>query len=186
MKSFKEFVAEQDQLFELHQLVEVLDRPYKLSDISDHIPLENIDKMRDMGFSDMEFHVCDDEPGHAFFTGKKDGAYEVHRQNTTSGEEVHDKNLMVNKVPSKFVSTAFHLIANKVRVGNNVRIVASSDHLDSYHSIAKTVAKRKGFAVTEPVPHEVKDGTLLSSFLVKPIKQFDFEGLNMSKVRDTK
>jgi hypothetical protein len=158
-------------LLPLGEISESLDNPYKLENVTKSVPLEEKVKLQRLGYQNLEFHQCLDEPGHAFFLGRKDGAYEIHHQHVKDGVELSGKNLM-DKMPSRFVSTAFHLADKHLKIGHSVRIIATEDHIDGYHRLSKMIAKRKNYVVSEP--QDQGNGT--SAFTVKRSSDYSLLG----------
>ncbi len=153
-------------------LVESLDKTYQLQDVTNFNP----DLVKHLEFnrcSDVSIHACVDEPGHSFVVFRRNDAYEIHHQNYTDGKEQVGKNHL-DKTPSKFVSTAFHLAKSKVDAGHPVRIIASDDHITHYHRLAKIIANKHEYGVTDPIQHP---DTKLHTFLIHKNKNSIFHGM---------
>lgn len=140
------------QVYKDMVLLESLDKPYQLTDVT-HANKKAVETIKKDGGSRINLYTCDDEPGHAFISYFKDGAFEIHHQHVKNGEELTGKNHM-EKMPARFVSTAFNLASNHVDSGHSVRIVGTDDHIDNYHRLAKAIARRKGYTVNEIQPHD--------------------------------
>lgn len=166
MISFIEYCHQKDWVIPIHILVESLDFPYTLEDITDQVSQENKNSLMKRGYSNMEFHQCLDEPGHSFFVARKDGAYEIHHQNFQNGVELQDHNVL-GKVPSKFVATAFALADAKLKAGKSVRIIARDELIDKYHRLATRISKKRGYTIT---PYRTDPKTELHSFVLNPPK----------------
>lgn len=130
------------------QFKESLDRPYDLDDVTKSVSSDLIAVMRKHNYQNMQFYQVKNEPGHAFFVGRKNGFYEIHHQFVKDGYEIHDKNLM-DKTPSKFVTTAFFLIDQKLKSSKPVKIIASEDHIENYHRLAGIIARKKNYTVSD-------------------------------------
>lgn len=147
-------------------LTESLDTPYKLSDITSTVHKDVYDQLEPQGFSELTFHKCDDEDGHFFFTGKRNGAYEVHHLNYKSGvQKVGVNQSGLDKNPSKFVTTAMMLGTDKLKSGHPVRIVAEPTMIYSYHRLAKVVGKWFGYSVSD---HAQSDDGYRHEFMIHP------------------
>lgn len=156
------------QLYHHMLLVESLDKPYQLTDITSTIDQDVYDQLEPQGFSELVFHKCDDEDGHFFFTGKRNNAYEVHHLNYKDGiQKVGINQSGLDKNPSKFVTTAMMLATDKLKAGHQVRIVAEPNMIDSYHRLAKVIGKRFGYSVSDHIPSS--DG-YRHEFMITPPK----------------
>lgn len=133
-------------------LLESLDKPYNLTDVT-HLNQKAVGVITKDGGSRIKLYTCDDEPGHAFISYFKDGAFEIHHQHVKDGQELTGKNHMT-KMPTRFVSTAFHLASDHIDSGHSVRIVGTNDHIDVYHRLAKRIAKSRGYTVNDIQEHD--------------------------------
>lgn len=144
-------------------LLESLDKPYNLTDVTAYQHPDDMKKLTDSGFTDVKFYSCADEPGHAFMTAMRHGAMEIHHQNMSTGEDAMGQKNVMNKVPSKFVATAFRLSIDNLNKNVPIRIVATDTHIDSYHRLASAIGRRYGYNVSRPYQRE-KDG--LHTFMI--------------------
>lgn len=151
-----------EQIYRDMILLESLDSPYKLTDVTSFQPKEIFDRLTDENLHDVKFYSCDDELGHSFITGTRHGSFEVHHQNYQNGAELQGQKNVLGKPPSKFIATAFSLMKPSLDARQQVRIVAPEVHINSYHRIASAVARRHGVSVSTPFKQD--DG--LHTFLI--------------------
>lgn len=99
------------------------------------------------------FRVHRSETGDHILSFEKDNATEIHHAapNDESGHILRTNDgSPLNKSPNvKFVSTMFSMAKGFVSQGKRVRISATGELINKYHSIAKTLKKRHGFDVSE-------------------------------------
>ena len=130
-------------------LFESLDNPYRLTDVTEqnahHIP-----DMEKHGFTNIHMYTCDEEPGHAFFTGMRGDSFEIHHQHMRDGVEMQGQKNIMDKTPSRFIATAFSLVKPELDSGKSVRIISSISHVDAYHRLATAIGRKHKYRVTKP------------------------------------
>ena len=161
-------------------LLESLDKPYDLEDIT-HMNPDLVSKMKtNYDFEDdIKFYGCKDAPKHAFFTGTKHGAFEIHHQYFDKREMQGQKNFN-DIVPSRFVATSHKLILSQLEKEPDkpIRIVASDAHAESYHKLAKVLARKHKLNVSPIYKHD--DGDHVFSIGKNPSPLF-----GMPKIKQT-
>jgi hypothetical protein len=134
--------------YNLKVLLETLDKPYSLTDITDkndHIVqhLRSVD-----GATDIKLQAVDVHPEQTFISYLKDGAYEIHHHVSRDAGQFNGKNIS-KTTPSKFVSTVFDFVKSKVDDGHPVRIISADSHFNVYHRLSKIISNKHGFSVTD-------------------------------------
>ena len=137
-------------------LLESLDRPYELEDVTKHLG-HQLPELEKHGFNSIRLYSCVDEPGHAFMTGYRGGAFEIHHQHMIDGIEMQGQKNILGKTPTRFVSTAFNLIRPELESGKDTRIIAPEAHISAYHRLATVIGKKYGYRVTEPYKRDDGD-----------------------------
>jgi len=161
MISFKEF------------LIELFDKPWKLED---HSKTPNGQLFKNhiksitgthIGF---KFFKAEGDNGHVLEYAHN-GAIEIHHldKDFVSGEKPV---IPSNKPNPRFIATMKNRIENHVEHNRHrVRVVAPDNLINNYHRIAHSLAKKNGYHVTVPMPHEHPFGNreeTYKSFYIRP------------------
>lgn len=159
-------------LYEAYQQVrlqESLDKPYHLNDVTADNPML-VAMIERSGGKNVRLLQPDDYPSHKFFDFDKDGAKEVHHAIIDGYKQISGKNITAGVVPTKFVSTMFHLIKQHVDAGHRVRILATDDHSKQFKKISSLLANRHGYTISEPQfhSHHPIGGKLTEFYITRP------------------
>ena len=142
-------------LYEAYQQVrlqESLDKPYHLNDVTADNPMM-VTMVERSGGNNVKLYQPDDHPTHKFIEFDKDGAKEIHHAIIDGYRQITGKNITAGVVPTKFVSTMFHLIKQHVDAGHRVRVLATDDHVNQFKRIGSLLANRYGYTISEPNYH---------------------------------
>lgn len=159
-------------LYEAYQQVrlqESLDKPHHLTDVTEENPLLSA-MVEFSGGKNVKLYQPDDYPTHKFIEFDKDGAKEIHHAIIDGFNQVIGKNITPGVVPSRFVSTMFHLIKKHVDNGYRVRVLATDDHIKQFKKIGSLLANRYGYTISEPQyhSHHPVGGKLTEFYITRP------------------